>query len=151
DGTDLYAQMIDGLITQQNGRFFACAAGNAGNIDFHLGYDSQPDSSFTWMTYYSALHDVFYEWWIDSSDAHTFEFAFGADDPATWNSKGRTKYWNLIDNFNYSGGFSTKKDTLWFNATRIGIVTMKAAKYNGSYYCDVTIKPDFTSYYWRFI
>ncbi|HUM47165.1 MAG TPA: S8 family serine peptidase, partial [Chitinophagales bacterium] len=67
DGYDLPAQLIDELIAQQNGRTFVCAAGNAGNIPFHLGYETAADSSFTWFKYNSAYGGIFYEWWIDKS------------------------------------------------------------------------------------
>jgi len=151
DGYDLPSQMINDLITAQNGRTFVCAAGNAGNINFHLGYEAQPDSSFTWFKYSSVQASVFFEWWIGKNDATNFNFSIGADQPSGWSTLGRTKYYNLVSSFNYVNDVATKKDTLFFNSTRIGIITFTAYRYDSTYACDVTINPDLTSYYWRFI
>jgi len=151
DGTDLAAQMIDDLIEQQTGRSFVCAAGNAGNINFHLGYDAETDSSFTWFYYSAVQQSVLYEWWIDAADASNFNFSIGADITNPYTYRGRTKYYNLVNDFNFVSGVATRKDTLFYNATRLGIITFTAYKYDSSYACDVTIKPDLTTYYWRFI
>jgi subtilisin family serine protease len=151
DGTDLAAQLIDDLIEEQNGRSFVCAAGNAGNIKFHLGYDAEADSSFTWFYYNNYTQSVFYEFWIDKDDASGFNFSFGADINSPYTYLGRTKYYNLETSFNYSNNVSIKKDTLYNNSIRIGIITITAYRYDSSYACDVSIKPDLTTYYWRFI
>ncbi|MFI5134965.1 MAG: S8 family serine peptidase, partial [Chitinophagales bacterium] len=151
DGYDLPAQMINDLITQQNGRTFVCAAGNAGNVNFHLGYQSQQDSSFTWFKYSNIQQSVFFEWWIAKNDATNFNFSIGADQPSPWSYLGRTKYYNLLSSFNYVNNIATKKDTLYYNSTRIGIITLTAYRYDSTYACDVTINPNLTSYYWRYI
>lgn len=149
DGYDLAAQIIDDLITLQNGRSFVCAAGNAGNIPFHLGYDTHPDSSFTWFTPVSGT--VNYEWWIDKDDAQNFQFAIGADNPSPFAVSGRTQYFNLVNDFDYVSGFDMVKDTLYYNAVRIGIITFYSYEFDSTYACDVVIQPDFPTYYWRFI
>lgn len=151
DGTDLAAQLIDDLIEEQNGRSFVCAAGNAGNINFHLGYEAEADSSFTWFYYNNYTQSVFYEFWIDKTDASNFNFSFGADINSPYTYLGRTKYYNLETSFNYSNNVSIIKDTLYNNSIRIGIITITAYRYDSSYACDVSIKPDLTTYYWRFI
>jgi subtilisin family serine protease len=151
DGTDLAAQLIDALIEEQNGRTFVCAAGNAGNIKFHLGYEAEPDSAFTWFYYSNYTQSVSFEWWIDKVDAAGFNFSIGADITVPYTYWGRTDYYNLVSDFDYSNGVATKKDTLFYNSTRLGIVTFTAHEYETTYECDVTIKPDLTTYYWRFI
>lgn len=149
DGYDLAAMMIADLIAQQNGRSFVCAGGNAGNIPFHLGYDSHPDSSFTWFA--SLFGFVDYEWWIDKDAAQNFQFAVGADDPGSWSVSGRTNYFNLVNDFNYVNGMDSLKDTLYYNAVRIGLISIYAFEFDSTYACDVIIQPDFPAYYWRFI
>lgn len=151
DGYDLPAQMIDDLITQQEGRSFVCAAGNGGNVPFHLGYETQPDSSFTWFSYNASLGQIFYEWWIDKEQATDFEFAVGVDNTAPFEFLGRTSYFNLLTDFDLSSGVDTLKDTLWNGTTRLGIITIYVYELDSTYACDVIIKPDFTTYYWRFI
>lgn len=151
DGYDLAAQMIDNLVSQQTGRSFVCAAGNAGNIPFHLGYEAQQDSAFTWLTYNGAISEVAYEWWIDKSEASNFNFSIGADASSPVEFLGRTPYYNLLTSFNFSSGSDIIKDTLWNGATRIGTITLIAYEFDSAYSCDVIIHPDVTSYYWRFI
>lgn len=151
DGNDLPAQLMDVLITQQQGHTFVCAAGNAGNIPFHLGYETTADSSFTWFKYNSGLGGVYYEWWIDNDAAENFSFAIGADNTAPYAFLGRTKYFNLLNDFTFTTGSFTIKDTLWNGTTRIGIATLTAYKFDSTYSCEVFIEPDLTDYYWRFI
>ncbi|HYV91255.1 MAG TPA: S8 family serine peptidase [Chitinophagales bacterium] len=153
DGYDLPAQMIDALLEQQSGRSFICAGGNAGNavVPFHLGYSATSDSSFTWLKYNPSLHEVFYEWWVDKDVAPGFNFAIGADSINPYIFLGRTKYYNLVNDFNYINDTAVKKDTLFSNGKRIGIITFTAYRYDSTYACDVAIKPGFTTDYWRFI
>jgi subtilisin family serine protease len=151
DGRDLPAQLIAALIDEQNGRSFVCAAGNAAAIKFHLGYEAEADSAFTWF-YYSAFQQaVFHQWWIEKQEAAGFNFAIGADLTNPYTYLGRTKYYNLETDFNYVNNFASIKDTLFDNATRLGIITIAAYRYDSSYACDISIKPDLTTYYWRFI
>ena len=149
DGYDLAALMIADLITQQNGRSFVCAGGNAGSIPFHLGYDTHPDSSFTWFTPLGGI--VSYEWWIDKDAAPNFQFAIGADDPSSFSVSGRTQYFNLVNDFNYVNGMDSLKDTLYYNSVRIGLISIYSFEFDSTYACDVIIQPDFPAYYWRFI
>ncbi|MBK9730262.1 MAG: S8 family peptidase [Chitinophagaceae bacterium] len=151
DGYDLAAQLIDELIAQQNGRAFVCAAGNAGNIPFHLGYETAADSSFTWFKYNGNVNGVFYEWWINKSEATAFNFAIGADNNSPFEWLDQSKYFNLLNDFDFSTGSFTIKDTLWNGTTRLGIATITAFEFDSTYACDVFIQPDFTGYYWRFI
>lgn len=151
DGDDLPAQLIDDLIMQQQGRTFVCAAGNAGNIPFHLGYETAADSSFTWFKYNNVIGGIYYEWWISMDAAETFSFAIGADNNSPYASLGRTAYLNLLNDFNFTTSSFTIKDTLWNGTTRLGIATITAYEYDSSYSCEIFIQPDVTSYYWRFI
>ncbi|MCY7409491.1 MAG: S8 family peptidase [Chitinophagales bacterium] len=155
DGTDLAAQLIDNLITQTNGRSFVCAAGNAGqngiNPPSHLGYQTQPDSSFTWFYYNNALGEVFYEWWVDDTAATNFNFAIGADINNPFTFYGRTEYLNLINDFDYSNGYASKDFSLYHDATFLGDINIISTKIGNSYAVDVTIFPSLTTYYWRFI
>ncbi|HUM48306.1 MAG TPA: S8 family serine peptidase, partial [Chitinophagales bacterium] len=57
----------------------------------------------------------------------------------------------LLNDFNYSTGSFTIKDTLWNGTTKIGIATLTAYQYDSTFACDVFIQPDFSTYYWRFI
>ncbi len=155
DGTDLAAIMINDLLEQANGRSFVCAAGNGGNNGinprFHLGYESQPDSSFTWFNYNNGLGKVFYEWWIDKKDADDFNFAIGADITNPYTFYGRTPYFSLVNDFNFVDGYASITVSLFHNSTLLGDITINAMQYDSTYAVDVAIDPALTTYYWRFI
>jgi subtilisin family serine protease len=151
DGYDLAAQMIDNLISEQNGRAFVCAAGNAGNFPFHLGYQTQPDSSFTWLKYNNSLEKIAFEWWIDKDQAPGFYFSVGADNINPYGFSGRLKYYNLVDDFNITSGFDVVNDTLWNGISLVGTVTFSVYEFDSTYACDIEIEPAATSQYWRFI
>jgi hypothetical protein len=155
DGTDLAALLIDDLITQSNGRSFVCAAGNAGNNGInppsHLGYDTHPDSSFSWFYYNSSLAEVFYEWWIDKDDAENFSFAIGADITNPFTYYGRTEYLNLKNDFEYVNGVASKSIALYHDADLLGSITIYSYDFDSTYACDIIIDPELTTYYWRFI
>ncbi|MDW8393324.1 MAG: S8 family serine peptidase [Chitinophagales bacterium] len=151
DGYDLPAQLIAALLDQQPGRVFVCAAGNAGNIPFHLGYATSPDSSFTWFKSVGAPAQVLFQFWVSKKDAAGFQFAFGADNTNPWQFLGRTRYYHLINDFPLSGGYAELYDTLYDGTTRLGTLTLGVTEYDSTYSCNVTIKPDVTTHYWRFI
>ncbi len=82
DGKDLQAQMIDNLISAQNGRSLVAAAGNAGAAAIHLqtNHLNATDTSFTWFTYYAPYGNyVYMEMWADSANFQQMQFAVGAD------------------------------------------------------------------------
>lgn len=151
DGYDLPAQMIAALLNQQNGRAFVCAAGNAGNIPFHLGYVTQPDSSFTWFRYHAGSSGILFQFYVGKADAAGFLFALGADNSNPYSFLARTRYYHLINDFTYFNGYAELNDTLFHNGDRLGIITLSVAEEDSTYACQVYVKPDVSAYLWRFI
>ncbi|MBA3647953.1 MAG: S8 family serine peptidase [Chitinophagales bacterium] len=151
DGLDLAALLIDSLIASQSGRTFVCAAGNAGNIPFHLGYQIQTDSAFTWFKYAPNIPGVFFEWWINKSEADSFNFAIGADNTNPFFFEGRTKYYNLKNDFDLPSGAPSLMDTLWNAGLETGIISINVQAFDSTYSCDVFITSANTSDLWRFI
>lgn len=152
DGTDLPAKLIDALISKQNGRAFVCAAGNAGNILLHLGYPVQKDSLFTWFKYEPSISRVYFEVWANKSAFDSVSFAIGADkSPSPYAFRGRTPYYNILSNFNFSAGIDTVTDTLWSGNTVLGAVEILAEKSDTTYHLGISIFTDSTAYNWRFI
>lgn len=151
DGYDLPALMIAAMLDQQPGRVFVCAAGNAGHIPFHLGYATQADSSFTWFKPVGAQAQVLFQFFVSKADASNFVFALGADQTNPWQFLGRTRYYHLLNDFPLVNGYASLKDTLFYNSNRLGIITLEVADYDSSYACAVTVNPDVTTHYWRFI
>lgn len=150
DGTDLAAQMIDALIHQQTGHAFVCAAGNGGNIPFHLGYTVTNDSSFTWFQYFSAIGGVYFEWWADTANFDQIQFSYGADKTSPWVSRGHVPY-HTINDFNMSSGLDSLNDTLYAAGNRMGIITTYVQRDGPDYNVAVFIAADSTTYNWRLI
>ena len=128
DGLDLPAVAIDGLISQGNGRSIVAAAGNAGNILLHLQYPAEPDSAFTWFKYNAAISCLYWDVWAYQNQFNNLQFALGADLTSPYTYLGRTKYYNILSDFNFIGGYDQITDTLkQWNGTVIGFVTIDAA------------------------
>ncbi len=75
DGYDLQSQMISTLLNLQPGRAMVAAAGNAGNIPLHLGYNVTTDTSFTWVRHNPAYPYMHIQLWGDTSDFDDIDFS----------------------------------------------------------------------------
>ena len=105
DGRDLTTELIDALITAKNGRVLVAAAGNGGQIPFHVGYTLPgSDSAYTLFNYSSSFGGVYFDFWADTASFSSAYFAIGCND-ATGNNLGRSAYLNIP--FNLSSGFGT--------------------------------------------
>lgn len=80
DGQDPAAQLIDQMLLSQPGRAVVCAAGNSGDIDaYHLSYEVNLDTAFTWFTYNSIIPGVFFELYADTQNFNQVFFSIGVD------------------------------------------------------------------------
>ena len=104
DGKDLAALLIDDLITQKNGRVLVAAAGNGGNIPFHLSYALPgTDSAYTLFNYSSAFAGVYFDFWADTANFSSNAFFAIGCNSSTGTDLGRTTYLNA-GNILGSGG-----------------------------------------------
>lgn len=147
DGSDLTAQLIDAMITEQNGRALVAAAGNAGNFAFHLGYDVTATEQFTWFKKLSYATLAYFQLWADEAEFNTVNFRISADDPATWTDKGSTPLYNMLSDFNFDDDIL---DSVSYTIPGAGDVKIYAQKIDGLYQLEFVITPTVTSYYWRF-
>lgn len=97
DGLDGPAQLISQQINAKLGRAMVCAAGNFGAWpDFHLGYQVNTDTSFTWFTNPPnssfGSNTLFFEAWADTSQFNQVQFALGASDTSNGNLVGKTQF-----------------------------------------------------------
>jgi subtilisin family serine protease len=158
DGSDLQAQMIDGMVTAKPGRVFVAASGNASNIPYHLSVNNIPgDTSFSWFSYYSYnWGSINFDAWADTNNFKNVQYAIGVDRINPYSFVGRTNFSTVLTKL---GVWVT--DTIKnAKGNRIGIVNTYS-QLNGSIYSlNVSIQPDSTqsgqisndsSYYWRFI
>ena len=147
DAKDIQAIAIDNLITEQAGRSFVCAAGNAGGALIHLGYPVGSDTAFTWMRSPGGSNNTIYiDLWGDSVDFSNIQFAIGMD--------------RLQPSYVFLSGlpFRTiqnhlvyQRDTLWSGNNRLGIVESFGNYLHGAYQLQFLITPDSSSssYAWR--
>ncbi len=148
DGFDLQSQMISTLLSQQTGRVMVAAAGNAGNIPFHLGYTVTSDTSFTWIRHNTAYPNFYIQLWGDTSDFDGIDFSLGADVNTTSSSfRGRLPFRDIFYNL---GIF--KQDTLFSSSgNRIAIVQSFGSIQGPAYSLEFLVIPDSTTYAWRLI
>ena len=150
DGKDIAAQIIDQLIKNKNGRTVVAAAGNAGQIKFHLGYTVTSDTNFTWFEHENSLFGtggIFFELFADTADFKNVFFGFGADKvQGGYRLMGHTPFKNIQSSLN-----QLSLDTLR-NNQGIQLATIKtfAEENNGVYSMEVAIFPDSSHYKYRF-
>lgn len=146
DGYDLQSQMIYTLLNQQSGRAMVAAAGNAGNIPFHLGYNVTSDTSFTWIRHNPAYPNTYLQLWGDTSDFDGIDFSLGADVNTTSASyRGNMMFRDIFYNL---GIF--KSDTIFSTSgNRLAVVQSYGSLQGPAYLLEFLIIPDSTSYSWR--
>ncbi len=151
DGNDLATQMIDAMITQKNGRVLVAAAGNGGQIPFHLSYNIPTDSAYTLFKYSNSFGGVYFDWWADTVDFKNASFAIGCNAPLTGADSGRTAYLNVPANFNPPPGNSVLNT---YNLTSrsgvaLGTIDVYAALDDNRYHVEVIVTPANNSFLWR--
>lgn len=148
DGYDLQSQLISNLLNMQSGRVMVAAAGNAGSLSFHLGYNVSTDTSFTWMRHNPAYQALYFQVWGDTATFKNIDYTIGADVNTTSNSyRGRMSFRDIFYNL---GIF--KQDTLFSTSgNRLAIVQSFGSIQGPAYLLELNIIPDSSSYQWRFM
>ncbi|MBK7311438.1 MAG: S8 family peptidase [Sphingobacteriaceae bacterium] len=143
DATDLQAQLMNNLITAQNGRVLVAAAGNAGNVKFHTKTTLiNSDTLFTWFS--DAVADMYYVLYADTNDIKNVQTSIGVN-RASSTDLGRIPF----HNYNYALT-SQQVDTLKFNNKRIGIIKTDASINSfGVYELVYHVIADSLNYNWR--
>lgn len=142
DGTDLESKVIDAMITQSTGRALVASAGNAGHIPFHVGYAvTAADTNFSWLKGNPVLR---LDQYGDTNQVKQVSWSVGVNNPA-FSDLGRIGF----KTYNYSLN-TLKRDTIYHNAQRIGIVE-SIADINtfGVYRLNLKIRADSANYFWR--
>jgi hypothetical protein len=150
DGQDLTAQAIDAMLAAQNGRVMVAAAGNAGGLRFHISYPlSATDSTFTWFSYNTTYHQVYYDMWADTAQFSQGNFAMGCDSSnATFIA--RTRYFNAVTDFNPAQGVTVQiTDSLMQGPINLGTYTIAVTLSGSVYHIEFFVIPTFTTDLWR--
>jgi subtilisin family serine protease len=142
DGQDLQAQLISNMIDSQTGRAFVAAAGNAGDIAYHLENTVTSDTNFTFINYGSQ--PAYIQLWADTADFKDVEFAIGVDQISPYSFRGNIPFSDISSHLGI-----VLSDTLYNNGNRIGRVLSYGDIINGTYSMEFLIYPDSTSYKWR--
>lgn len=143
DATDLQSQLINNMLLAQNGRVLVAAAGNAGNIKYHVKTNVvSSDTLFTWFS--NGTSDLYYYLYADTNDIKNVQFSIGVN-RTNYNDLGRIPF----QTYNYALQ-GQKVDTLKYNNKRIGIVKTNASiNSSGVYELFYYIKADSLNYKWR--
>lgn len=158
DAKDLASLLVEELLEERSGRVVVAAAGNAGEFNYHLGYDVNADTSFTWFKLIPSEGDLYWQLWADTADFKNVEFAFANDSIGDTIStlKKRTPFINVKRNYNLNPGILDVQQFNLFlindstNAT-IGTILTQLTHDNGRYLLEVIIKPQVATNLWRFI
>ncbi len=150
DGKDIYAQAINNMIAEKDGRVVVCAGGNGRKDSMHLHQDVTSDTSFTWFkyNYISPAHpQVWFFGWADTAEFDSVYFSIGVDD-SDYVFLDETPYYSIDDIL-----YGNVVDTLYNQNMGIaGIVYPYAVYENDSfaYRLNMAIVTDSIHYLWRF-
>src|ERR1043165_5635314 len=150
DGNDDISHLLEAMITAKNGRAIVAAAGNAGQIAYHLSYPIPADSAYTSFNYNPTYQDIYFDWWTDVADFQNAFFAIGCNSSGGANL-GLTAYYNVPANFNPQAGTPVYYTTELFSYTNVdlGEVNMRITLDGGRYHVEVDIYPIVSSNTWR--
>ncbi|MGE0567169.1 MAG: S8 family serine peptidase, partial [Bacteroidia bacterium] len=144
DATDLSPQLIENIITQSPGRVLVAAAGNGGQIKYHVKTNlTNSDTLFTWFT--NNTSEIYHFIYADTNDIKNVKYSVGVNRP-NYFDLGRIGF----KSYNY-GIPATQSDTIEINGNRIGIVKSTAAiNSSGVYELMIHVLVDSLNYLWRF-
>ena len=145
DGRDLESQAVSNLVTAQPGRALIAAAGNFGNLHYHLGYNaSTTDTNFTWLKKYIFSNSIDMDIWGDSMALNNIHFSVEAYDSANYASRGTVPFHSFTSTYS-----TTLTDTMR-NAQndRIAYINYSGSSYQTDDILHLSITPDSSSYYY---
>ena len=142
DGLDLQALAIDSMMANIPGRCLVAAAGNAGNIPFHLKYTVNADTNFTFM-HTTAAGAFTYGLFADTTNFKGVRYTLGVYDSTHYQYKGNIGFRDITSCLN-----TVTNDTIYHNGNRIGVVQTAASIYGKTYELDFNIIPDSIGYFW---
>ena len=144
DGYDLQALLVSDMINQQPGRAFVAAAGNGGEIPFHMGYTVTADTSFAC---FEGSHP-YIPMYADTADMNNIQFAISADQfSPSYSFRGRTNFSNISQHLGILG-----HDTIYnSNGDRIATMLTYGDQVGGAYSMEFAITPDSAGYIFRLL
>jgi len=155
DGNDPASEYMEGLINAQPGRIIVCAAGNSGQWGkYHVNGTVSSDTTFTWFENNPAgqlgANTIYFDYWTDTTTAHTIDFAFGADKTSpNFTLIGTTSFQNSYDNF----GVNPIYDTIFnFSGQQIAAMEIYKEIEGPNFHMEILFtNVDSTSYFYRFM
>lgn len=142
DGNDLQTQAIKALFANIPGRAVVAAAGNAGNVAFHLKYNVTADTNFTIMQNTSSSEFI-YGIFADTNNFKNARYTIGVYNASTFQYEGNIGFRKI----NSCLG-TVKADTLRYNGNRIAIIQTAADINAGTYELDIDIQQDSVGYFY---
>lgn len=136
DGRDLYARMIDAILSNQSGLALIQAAGNARQYKMHLGIDLQRDTAKTWFAYHANAGKTWFVAYCDTNDARQLDFSMQWLDANTLLPKATTISLNALRNFQYdSYGVGHYSEVLLYDGFNVPLISadITVGMYDGAY------------------
>lgn len=82
DGKDISTRMIEATLSKK-GRAIVAAGGNAGNLNQHIRFQPNYDTSFTDFVYTPAYGGTFFNFWADTADVANLTIGLETDTSTT--------------------------------------------------------------------
>ncbi len=148
DGIDFATQMVEAMLEERNGRALVCAAGNAGNVAYHLGYEVAVDTQFTWFRRNPQFNDVFFQLWADTADFMDVWFSIGWDNQPNYTQSDAMAFVNLKQTFGL--GVTTNSISQNISLANTSTIKINAQITEGRYFMEIQVLPFNSSHFWRF-
>lgn len=151
DGKDLVSEAVQIMLDEINGRVIVAAAGNAGDVKMHLGYELRPDTLFTWFKDIAYSRRYYIDFWADTNKFSKAYFSFGATDSLTYFNQGKTSFMNIPRDF--PSVFTTGNGSLFMNVNNSfgrfqGQVRTFVTLEGDRYHVEAEIIPDTLGNFW---
>ncbi len=143
DGQDLQAQAIDALFANIPGRSVVAAAGNAGQIPFHLKYTLSTDTNFTFIRNTAGPQSQFLLY-ADTNNFKPAHYTIGVYDSTNLKYIGNIGFRDITSCLGTLITDTIKNS----NGDRIGYVETAADFVGGSYEMLINIVADSIGYFW---
>lgn len=150
DGKDLYAQLVDNLISDRPGRVFVQAAGNAREYRFHTGV-TVTDTAYSWFKQVPQTGVTQFYLYADTADFNDLDFSLQWIHGSTQQELASTPWFNVLRDLPLTSTVATLSQVLFYdNQGFAHTLQIFAAQYEGTYEMLVQVFAPTNSHFWQF-
>jgi subtilisin family serine protease len=153
DGRDVSTRMIEASLSKKS-RAIVAAAGNAGNLNQHIRFQPNYDTSFTDFVYTPAYGGTYFNFWADTADITNLKIGLETDSVTTLLPLSQRYYFDFKSKFLDSlRKYGYYEDSMYIKNSSdsiLGQAFFYVLKQENTVNFQCYISPKKTTYLWRF-